>query len=85
MPKPRSSGAVLSKENAIGDVSKLLDGQKCPFRMVKFLDFKKSFQGSPLRSTAYEKFLVLCHEKSYYHAGWLVCPCTETEVKNDLG
>ncbi len=59
---------------------KILTEEKCAFDIVRFSDFKSSFQGSSLRSSAYEKYLVLCHGQSKYHAGWMVCPYVRNSI-----
>ena len=73
MPKTKSGGSQISKDAAISGVSKIINDEDCQFHLVPFMNYKKTFQGSSLRSSAYEKYLVLCHGKSYYHAGWFVC------------
>ncbi len=74
MPRGKSGGTVLPNLSAERAVQKFLADEECAFNLVKFSDFKKSFQGSSLRSSAYQNYLVLCHGCSRYHAGWMVCP-----------
>ncbi len=82
MPRGKSGGTVLPILSAERAVQKVLADEECAFNLVKFSDFKKSFQGSSIRSSAFENNLVLCHRHSRYHAGWMVCPYVRNGIRS---
>lgn len=71
-------GRVLDKTDAEKAVKSILEKEETPFHLVTFKDFKKSHQGSSLKSRQYERYNVLCHANTLFHAGWIVCPYVST-------
>ena len=65
---------TLTKEDAEQKVKEIMRGIESRFQLVPFSQFQKSHQGSSLKSNQYQKYFVLCHANSMYHAGWFVCP-----------
>ena len=74
MPRRKTVGRIIEKKEATEAVQKILSQEEAVFHLVKFETFKKSFSGSGLKSQQYSRYHILCHENSFLHAGWVVCP-----------
>lgn len=73
-------GVLLFRSQADATVKDILEEKECSYRLVPFQYLKTSFQGSSIRSAACENFLILCHSRSSFHAGWIVCPYARSGV-----
>ena len=69
-----SNRPALSREAAEEVVQKILDKAPRMYHLITFKEYRAFYQGSLLKSRQYEKFLVLCHANTRYHAGYMVCP-----------
>lgn len=74
MPQSLQDARRLTISEAEDAVKKIKAKEETAFYLVSFMKYKRSHQGSTLKSKQYEKYLVLCHANSLYHAGWIVCP-----------
>ena len=64
----------LERQNTDLAVQHLIDGKLTAFDLVTFKEYKTSHEGAQLKPKQYKKYLVLCHQNTKYHAGWMVCP-----------
>ena len=61
--------------NEAEEVVKTIIAEKATnYHVVSFKKFRTSHQGALMKSKQYENNLLLSHEKTLFHAGWIICP-----------
>ena len=70
----RSFRPVLEHTEAERVVKEVLDENNVLYEVLSFKEFRHSHQGALLKSKKYEKYFVLCHKNTRFHAGFMVCP-----------
>ncbi len=70
----RNRGPRLTKTEAEKAVRNILADSDCVFHLLPFSEYRKSFQGSNLKSQQCSKYYALCHMNTVSNSGWFVCP-----------
>ena len=74
MSRQGSRSTTLGRQEAERAVVDILADKDSLQHLVPFKQYKRSHQGALMKSKQYEKYLVLCHKNTHFHAGWMVCP-----------